>query len=228
MIESFSYTYSRPEINDIVVDKPLPEDIAEQILLNEPVHVDHEGFDLNKIEQLYYTRNGIQLTKDDIWYKDGGKENGANSVIHTWFKQDEDISCNLIIDHSQFVFHHPIVGEAREQILRYASQRPELLRILSTSFKCGLDMCIDYINFSNNTIEPIVHIEWDFTDFNELSKAADEVEHIINSKKWLYVIPAILRYNELAKVNKIDAFDQADTRAMIIFGRKAYKLIPTL
>ena len=62
----------------------------------------------------------------------------------------------------------------------------------------------------------------------DLIKTSLEVKQVIDNKEWIESIPSILRYNKLAKRKKVDAFDQADTRAMILFGAKAYKLISTL
>ena len=46
-----SYNISKPVYSDIQISKPLPDDVAEHVLLNYTCHVDHEGFDLNEIEQ---------------------------------------------------------------------------------------------------------------------------------------------------------------------------------
>lgn len=200
--------------------------IAAVLLKTGQCHVDHEGFDLNEIERAYYEVNGLSLYHDDTWYKDGGQEVGTTAILQPWFIQTN--KSQLIIDHSHFVFRYPIVGEAREQILEYSKERPELLRLLSVNFKCGLDLCIDYINEDKNIIEPVVHIEWDFDDMFDLTKSALEVKQIIDNKEWIESIPTILRYNKLAKRKKVDAFYQADTRSMILFGEKAYKLISTL
>jgi hypothetical protein len=222
---TFEYTTRlAPIVYQGIVYDPLPEHIAELVLLNKSCHVDHEGFDLNEIEQEYYKHNNVSLVKDPTWYKDGGMENGTNAIILPWFEQSNREK--LIIDHSHFVFRYPIMGEAREQILKYAVQRPELLRILSVQFKCGLDLCIDY--FSDERVEPIVHVEWDFESINDLQKASCDIESIIAQCEWMNSIPAILRYNQLARKKRIDAFAQADTRSMLLFGEKSYKLLATL
>lgn len=199
-----------------------------KILLEGTCHVDHEGFDLNDIEQAFYKENGILVTYDSTWYKDGGQGAGTNAILQKWFEQKSVTDNSLIIDHSHFVFKYPIVGEARNQILRFVSERPELLRLLSIRYKCGLDLCIDYLDKSRQIVEPIVHIEWDFENFDELFFTSIDVKTIITSEEWLESVDTILRYNKLAKLKKVDAFDQADTRAMILFASKAYKLIPTL
>ena len=227
MNRSFDYISYKPEKNVMnVVSLPLPDEVAETALLTKTCHVDHEGFDLNEIEQLYHQYNKVSLTCDTTWYKDGGQTTGANAVIQPWIVQiDPDM---LIVDHAHFVFRYPIVGDARKQILQYVDQRPELLRILSAKFKCGLDLCIDFFNTEKQVVEPIVHIEWDFDNYEDLLSASDYVESILESDKWLDVIPSILRYNSLCKKKKVDAFDQANTRSMLLFAEKSYKLIPTL
>ena len=224
---SFDYQCNiLPTIETRVVCNPLPDDIAEELLLNGACHIDHEGFDLNEIEQAYYLHNGIQLNKDNTWYKDGGQTAGTNAMLYTWFEQLNKDNSSLVLDHSHFVFKFTIVGAAREQLSSYAQRRPELFRILSVNFKCGLDLCIDFYN--NNRVEPIVHIEWDYDSIEEMLQATRCVESIMHSSEWLACIPTIVRYNDLARKNKIDAFKQADTRSMILFGEQSYKLIPTI
>lgn len=215
-----------PIIETQIVCDPLPKEIADSLLLTGACHIDHEGFDLNEIEQAYYLHNGIQLNKDNTWYKDGGQTAGTNAMLYTWFNQVNEHNSFLVLDHSHFVFKFPIVGEARKQILSYTQDRPELYRVLSVNFKCGLDLCIDYYN--RERIEPIVHIEWDYESVEEMLNAAKYVESIMLDKSWIECIPSITRYNELARKNKVDAFKQADTRSMILFGQQSYKLIPTI
>ena len=221
------YKYYTPySVNQNIVHKPLSSVIAAVLLKTGQCQVDHEGFDLNEIERAYYEVNGLSLYHDDTWYKDGGQEVGTTAILQPWFVQTN--KSNLIIDHSHFVYRYPLTGEAREQVLEFSKERPELLRLLSVNFKCGLDLCIDYINEESNIVEPIVHIEWDFDDMFELTKSALEIKQLIDNKEWIESIPSILRYNKLAKRKKVDAFYQADTRSMILFGAKAYKLISTL
>lgn len=215
-----------PFFKENLAFEALPEDVAEEILLNKSCHVDHEGFDLNEIEQAYYKHNGIVLQHDPTWYKDGGQDSGANAIIYDWIKQDEE--SQLIIDHSQVVVKYPIRGEAAYQILKYAKHRPELARIVSSDFKCGLDLCIDYIDRTNWIVEPIVHIEWDFEYGLELRESIKYVEEVLKDTKWNKIVPVILEYNKKSKRRKVDAFAQADTRSQLLFGEKSYKLIPTL
>lgn len=191
-------------------------------------HVDHEGFDLNVIEQAYYLEEDIQLTHDPTLYKDGAGAEGINAIIQPWAVQTlgDHSLVQLIVDHSHFVYRYPIGGLAREQLLDYVPQRPELARLLSAEFKCGLDFCIDA--FSTQRVEPIVHIEWDFDHYDEMVKVSKEVESIVNGVDWNELVPVILRYNDLARKNKVDAFEQADTRSQLLFGKKSYILRPTL
>jgi hypothetical protein len=123
------------------------------------------------------------------------------------------------------VFRYPITGCAATQIKMYAKQRPELLRILSAEFKCGLDLCIDYI--SEDRVRPVVHIEWDYLDVSDMRIDIDYVETVLQNTNWQEIISVVKRFNMLSK-NSLDAFQQADFRSMLLFGRKSYKLIPTL
>ncbi len=218
-----SYNVSKPIYSDIRISKPLPDDVAEHVLLNCTCHVDHEGFDLNEIEQAYYAHNDISLEHDTTWYKDGDAAKGAHAIIQPWLTQSG--TSELILDHSQFVFRYPVSGEAAEQVKRYSKQRPELLRILSTSFKCGLDLCIDYIN--DDRIMPVVHIEWDYANFRDMLVDVDYVETVLQYTDWNEIISVTKRFNRLSK-HSLDAFQQADFRSMLLFGCKSYKLIPTL
>jgi len=218
-----SYNVSKPVYFDIQISKPLPDDVAEHVLLNYTCHVDHEGFDLNEIEQAYYAHNDISLEHDTTWYKDGGAAKGAHAIIQPWLTQHEQST--LILDHSQFVFRYPLSGKAADQVHRYAKQRPELFRILSTSFKCGLDLCIDYID--DDRVTPVVHIEWDYANVSDLLVDVNYVETVLEYTDWNEIISVIKRFNRLSK-HSLDAFQQADFRSMLLFGRKSYKLIATL
>jgi len=220
---NFNFETIRPIYHNIQISKPLPDNIAEHVLLTYTCHVDHEGFDLNEIEQEYYKYNNISLEHDTTWYKDGEASKGAHAIILPWFTQNN--SSNLIIDHSQFVFRHPIIGDAAEQIKQYAKHRPELLRILSTEFKCGLDLCIDYM--TSDRVYPIVHIEWDYHDVYEMLPDIKYVERMIQETNWEQIVPVIVRFNHMSKYS-LDAFQQADFRSMLMFGKKAYRLISTL
>lgn len=206
--------------------------LADPSILLDPeagCHIDHEGFDLNVIEQAYYKEHGILLSHDPTLYKDGTGEAGATAIIQPWavqFAPDNDSPFPLIIDHSHFVYRYPIDGYAREQILEHVPQRPELARLLSAKFKCGLDFCIDL--FLPDRVEPIVHIEWDFDNFEDMVQTSKDVEALVHEAEWNTLIPGILRYNELTRKYGVDAFDQADTRSQLLFGRKSYILRPTL
>lgn len=214
-----------PAINKNAIKKPLPADLAKDVLFRLGCHVDHEGFDLNEIEQYYYKYNSVELHHDNTWYKDGGQTMGTNSVLYDWIVQ-RDTNEKLIIDHSSIVVKYPITGEAADQLKKYSKDRPELLRMLSSNFKCGLDLCIDCYN--EDRVEPIVHIEWDYDDASSLEKDKNYVESILSQLDWKSLLGVILRYNKLARINRISAFDQADFRSMLIFGKKSYNLIPTL
>jgi hypothetical protein len=218
-----SYNVIRPTYQDIQISKSLPKDIAEHVLLNYTCHVDHEGFDLNEIEQTYYKYNNVSLEHDTTWYKDGDASKGAHAIIQPWLVQAGD--SELILDHSQFVFRYPLSGDAAAQVKAYAKQRPELLRILSTEFKCGLDLCIDYI--AADRVHPVVHIEWDYRDVSHMLDDIDHVESCLRDTDWKQILPIITRFNYMSKYS-LDAFQQADFRSMLLFGRKSYKLIPTL
>ena len=218
-----SYNVSKPSYADIQISKSLPDDIAEHILLNSTCHVDHEGFDLNEIEQAYYKHNNILLEHDTTWYKDGDAAKGAHAIIQPWLIQNG--SSELILDHSQFVFRYPLSGDAADQVKQYSKHRPELLRILSTSFKCGLDLCIDYL--TEDCVQPVVHIEWDYDNVHDMIVDIDYVETVLQHVDWNEIVSVIKRFNRLSK-GSLDAFQQADFRSMLLFGSKSYKLIPTL
>ncbi len=219
------YSIYSPIDYAIEISQPLPQDIAEDILLNKTCHVDHEGFDLNEIEQAYYKHNDIILDHDTTWYKDGDAAKGAHGIIQPWIVQTPDSETQLLIDHSQFVYRYPIVGLAAKQIEGYVTKRPELLRILNTEFKCGLDLCIDYK--SKTRVSPVVHIEWDFACVADMHDAAIFVEKTLETLDWDLILKTVKRFNELTK-RKLDAFEQADFRSLLVFGKKSYKLIPTL
>jgi len=228
----FDFTINTPQAPRIgAITRPLKDP---SILLTGACHVDHEGYDLNEIEQAYYANSGVSVTKDDTWYKDGGGDTKTSAIIQSWLTQTNQIVLDgtdqLVLDHSHFVYKLPIRGEAEYQIRQYASKRPELLRLVSTDYKCGLDVCIDLISgdAESGIIQPIVHIEWDFTNHIEMHRSAQLVADCLKFGNWHKLIAMIKDYNIKAADNNIDAFAQADFRSMAIFGQKSYNLIPTL
>ena len=100
-----------------------------------------------------------------------------------------------------------------------------MLRILSAEFKCGLDLCIDHL--SADSVRPVVHIEWDYLDVSTMLTDVEYVENALQHTDWNEIISVIKRFNRLSK-KSLDAFQQADFRSMLLFGRKSYILIPTL
>jgi hypothetical protein len=189
-------------------------------------HVDHEGFDLNQIEQEYYKAHGVSLAHDPTLYKDGAGIAGTHAIIQPWCEQSKRSNYDLVVDHSHFVYRYPIKGEAAMQITQYAEKRPELLRLISPEFKCGLDLCIDI--FYQQRVQTIVHIEWDFDNFEDMKYTSMYVRKLCMELDWDAIIPAILMYNKIVKEHKIDAFTAANTRSQLLFGRNSYILIPTL
>lgn len=212
-----------PSIN--AVTTPLQN---ESILLDTKYgcHVDHEGFDLNQIEQEFYKAQGVSLVHDPTLYKDGAGPAGTHAIIQPWCEQYEQSAFGLVIDHSHFVYRYPIRGLAADQVKRHVNKRPELLRLLASGFKCGLDLCIDY--FKEGTVQPIVHIEWDYDTVEEMHWVAARVRNLCVEMDWQTMVPAIEAYNKMAKELKIDAFTQANTRSQLLFGQNSYMLVPTL
>ena len=189
-------------------------------------HVDHEGFDLNQIEQEYYKAHGVLLTHDPTLYKDGAGAAGTHAIIQPWCEQSSRSDFDLVVDHSHFVYRYPIRGEAAMQISEYAEKRPELLRLLAPEFKCGLDLCIDI--FHRGSVQTIVHIEWDYDTFEEMDYTSKVIRGMCIHMDWAMVVPAILNYNRLAKSKKVDAFTQANTRSQLLFAKNSYMLVATL
>lgn len=189
-------------------------------------HVDHEGFDLNQIEQAYHDAHNVSLVHDPTLYKDGAGVAGTYAIIQPWCVQTATSTFDLIVDHSHFVYRYGINGEAADQIKQHTHQRPELQRLLSSTFKCGLDLCIDL--FYRNTVQPIVHIEWDYDNFDEMHIDSQTIYNACVTMNWDKMVPAIINYNNLARVKRVDAFTQANTRSQLLFARNSYMLIPTL
>jgi uncharacterized protein YdaL len=138
------------------------------------------------------------------------------------------------------VFRLPFTGEAANQIVYYSKQRPELLRLTSAKFKCGLDLCIDMLIYDDNEygqVHPYLHIEWDYSNYDELCKGKDYINSRILRLCSENKAKTILQYNKtiLAKKQRGGtAFEEADYRAFLVLEEsidvpcKAYRLIATL
>ena len=101
--DSFGVLRWQPPIEPSIyeVTQPLKDP---SILLDPSIgcHIDHEGFDLNEIEQAYYREQGVALSHDPTLYKDGAGEAGATAIIQPWCIQsftDNEYLNALIVDH---------------------------------------------------------------------------------------------------------------------------------
>lgn len=142
---------------------------------------DRDGYEFLPIEQEYYRSNGITLYTKEVLAKESGCGNEWSSLIFDWAYLTEE-SENIFLDHSYVLQSYKFVGRAKEQILRMAKYRKELIKLSSSKIKYGFDFCLDYIH--GDVITEIIHFEWDYHEeeydyfIRDLKTVSDKIERI--------------------------------------------------
>lgn len=130
---------------------------------------DNDGFELSLLEQQYYKENTFPL---------------FDFLNHTcfqvkWFTLDDK---HFILDHSLILERKDFQGEAREEIIKHSKLFPQLLKYLKLKPKWGIDFSLEY--FKDNEYIEVLHIEYDYYDYDEAVKAKDEFQTKLLSTDW--------------------------------------------
>ena len=127
-----------------------------------PEFFDRIGYELTYIESLYHKANGINTL-----VLVPGSTTDASANIQDWFDQKQ-IHSNIFLDHAHIVIRYSYIGQAYNQIKKYAKQFPRLQKLLNIKPKFGYDFCIDYIDYEK--VFEICHIEHDFSDWKTFKR----------------------------------------------------------
>lgn len=157
---------------------------------------DNDGFELSLLEQFYYKRNDFPL---------------YNFLNHTcfqvkWFNMNDD---NFVLDHSLMLERKSFSGEAKKQIQHYSKKFPQLLKYLKLKPKWGIDFALEY--YKDDTYIEVLHIEYDYNDYDEAVKAKDNFQSKLLETDWNDFLTSLIRKKE--EWANLQGFEQNDYKA---------------
>ena len=142
-------------------------------------HFDNDGFQLNRLEQLYYEAQGID-TPECL---------GVRAAQYNWFDIIEP--GKFIIDHSLLITRCTYVGRAREQLERMSRVYPYLKKYLLLKPKWGLDFALEYAD--DEYIE-VLHIEQDFDSYREALERKAYFEELVFYEDWEMFVAELVKH----------------------------------
>ena len=131
-------------------------------------HFDNDGFQLNRLEQLYYRRARIKISECL----------GVMSAQQPWFTSTD---AKLLIDHSFIVTRYEYVKDAKQQLYALTDLFPYLRKYTLLKPKWGIDFALEYAG--KEYIE-VVHIERDYRSYREAADAKAITEEFISKQDW--------------------------------------------
>jgi hypothetical protein len=157
--------------NDFVVPAyittPIRDDYFSQYNIQ---HFDNDGFQLNRLEQMYYDAHGIRIEECL----------GVQAAHYTWATVNHK---NYILDHSMILTRCGYAGQALEQLKEHSKEFPYLRKYLTTKPKWGLDFALEY--FDEDSYIEVIHIEQDYNTYEQAKQAKAEFERRILSTNWI-------------------------------------------
>ncbi len=140
-------------------------------------HFDNDGFQLNRLEQLYYQAQGID-TPECL---------GVRAAHYDWFSVIEPGP--FIIDHSLLITRCAYVGRAREQLERMSATYPYLKKYLLLKPKWGFDFALEY---AGEEYVEVLHIERDFDSYREAVLQKELFEKRVLGERWNLFVKELL------------------------------------
>lgn len=156
-------------LNDPVINVEINEELfADHSLVN---FFDKDGYELTKLEQIYYTTQGYPITTYTA---------GHPGFFQPWISIEHDY---LSIDHSCAMYRCNFQNSAEDQIRRHQKQNHRLGWLLTSKKKWGLDVDIDYCD--NDFALEIIHLEWDADNIDQIQEYKYKAENIILNTDWV-------------------------------------------
>lgn len=191
MLNDLGYSFDKTSLCETPIDNSLFKEETVSCF-------DNDGFELSLLEQSFYKENNFPL---------------YNFLNHNcfqvkWFDMNDD---NFVLDHSLLLERKSFGGEAKEQIVSFSKQFPQLLKYLKLKPKWGIDFSLEY--YKDNEYIEVLHIEYDYYDYDEAVKAKDEFQTKLLSTDWNDFL-LTLRNKKEEWVN-LKGFQQNDYKARL-------------
>lgn len=173
-------------------------------------YFDADGFQLNPLEQSYYTRNNIPVQECL----------GVFAAQYNWLSIDSK-QPNFVVDHSFVVTRCEYTSDARQQLEEWAKRNPWLRKFLLLKPKWGIDFALEYYN-NENYIE-VLHIERDYNSYQEAQEQKEYFESRLTNMDWNEVAQTLLKMQD--KWVHLEGMARNDWKANYLgFGRAEHTL----
>ena len=153
-----------------VITTPIRDDYFSQYNIQ---HFDNDGFQLNRIEQLYYNAHGIH-TQECL---------GVMAAQQDWFTLSNS---NFILDHSLVITRCKYAGAALEQLTEHSKTFPYLIKYLNIEPKWGLDFALEY--YDKQGYLEVLHIEKDFSNLKIAQSHKQLLEQSLEKTNWAHFV----------------------------------------
>jgi len=153
-------------VSPAVITTPIRDDYFSQYNIQ---HFDNDGFQLNRLEQMYYTAHGIRIEECL----------GVYGAHYQWASINNP---SYILDHSMILTRCTYAGQALEQLTEHSKQYPYLRKYLTMKPKWGLDFALEY--FDEDSYIEVIHIEQDYDTYEKAQQAKTQFERRILSTNW--------------------------------------------
>ena len=132
---------------------------------------DKDGYELTKLEQIYYTAQGYNVVKYTADHP---------GVFQPWITVDHEY---LSVDHSCAMYRCDFVGSAKEQVERQTKRFTRAGWLLTCKKKWGLDLDIDYCD--GNIALEVIHLEWDSPTLEKIEQERFKAEELVKNTDWV-------------------------------------------
>lgn len=187
----------------------LTNPIEDSLISTSMKFFDKDGYELNKLEQLFYQANAVDISEKHLYHT-------ANHL--TWYKQQSNNDYGPILDHSLINTRWAYAGQAREQIQDNQSKYPLLSKLLTIVPKFGIDFSLDWVD--NDICFELFHIELDRFDRDEIIRYKIKAESIIENTDWI-AAGKILK-QDYHKWQTLSSDDQSDYKAHYFGWHRAF------
>ena len=187
----------------------ITEPIDESLMGTSMQYFDKDGYELNKLEQLYYERNKVNVSEKHLYHT-------ANHVW--WIIAEEDRKTGPVLDHSLINTRWAYAGEAREQIIDHLPNNPLLKKLLDIKPKYGIDFSLDWID--EDSCFELFHIELDRFNIDDIRIYKDKAERIILETDWESA--GLQVKSRKAEWSSLSSDDQSDWKARYFGWHRAF------
>lgn len=173
-----------------------------EVVREDFLYYDKDGFELNKAEQKFYHASGFELF------------NCLNHICHqqNWFELEHD---SLILDHSLILTRASYGEQALSQLNQIKNNIPQASSLISTKQKWGFDFALDALDNNGNIFE-VLHVEYDNRNYHEFLDQLASFSYKVYNTDWVDAARRV----ELKKDdwNRLKGFDQNNWKASYLIG----------